>query len=103
AVGQLLPQARGANNVGAEAVIKIFAKRTPLDPLRKVSIGGGDDLSLKIAVGCLPQPLESTSLQDPQELHLDDRIELADLIQKNGSPRRTDFQPTRPVGHRSRE
>ncbi len=96
-LAQLLPQGGGDDDVGAEPVIEVFAEAPGGDLPGQVAVGGRDQLAGEATVGGVAQALESALLQDAQELDLQGRGQLADLVQEDGAPGPASLQPARAV------
>jgi hypothetical protein len=50
-------------------------------------------LPLELAILGLAEPLEGSGLEDPEELHLDPELDVADLVEEHGSEGGAAFEP----------
>ena len=66
-----------------QPVVQILPKGPALHHLLQIAIGGGDNPHIHPHIAHAPQPFESRSLDDPQQLGLQFRRGIADLIKKN--------------------
>jgi hypothetical protein len=79
-----------------EPEIKVFAETALLHFLAEVAVSRGDDPDVHLDALVAPYPLEFALLKDPEQLGLQLRPEIADLIEKYGAPV-GDLQP--PLAH----
>src|SRR5262249_59204855 len=94
-VAQLLGERGRDDQVGAEPVVEVFAEAAFLHLARQVAVGGGDELARKFAVAGIAETLKRARLKHTEELDLQRRVELADLVEEDGAERRAHFQPNR--------
>ena len=102
-VAQLLGERGRDDEVRAEPVVEVLAEAAGLHLSRQVAVGGGDDLARKAPVTRVAESLEAPRLEHAQQLHLDGRVELADLVEEHRAQRRADLQPAGAVLHGARE
>ena len=103
-VGQLLGERGRHDLVGAEPVVEVVAEPAGVHLGRKVAVRRGDDLALEGEGLGVAHPLESPRLEHTEQLHLDRRVELADLIEEDRAMLPALLQPAFPVlvGRRER-
>ena len=82
--GILTPLAQwgGFNTQHIQAVIEIFPELLLLNRQLQILVGGGDDSQIDGDITGAAQPAERLMLQHPQQLGLQRRAHLADLIQE---------------------
>src|SRR6185503_18741342 len=68
-----------------QAVVEILAELTPRDRLREVLVRRRDDADVDADRLVAADPLELALLQDAQDLHLEERRDLADLVEEDRS------------------
>ena len=68
-----------------QPVIQVLAKRALLQRGAQILIGGGDHAHVDVPRLVAAQPLELALLQDAQQLHLNRRRHVADLVQEHGA------------------
>ena len=78
----VFPQRRNINWHNVQPVIKIFAECSFFQRRSQIAIGGGDQAYIHFQGPCSAQPLKLALLQHAQQLHLDGRGYVADLIEK---------------------
>src|SRR5438105_2442742 len=80
-----LSQRRNRNGKYVESVKQVDAKPSFLNHVAQVVVSGGDDTHVRADGMCAAKPLEFVLLQHAQQLWLQLRRDVADLIQKYGS------------------
>src|SRR5882762_10647458 len=79
-----LAQRRNADGDDVEPVEEILPEPPRFDGLPEVLVGGGDHARVHLDGSALPHPADLAFLQDAQELSLDARADVADLVEKQG-------------------
>ena len=82
------------NDVRAKSIVQVFTKCACFNFVLKVSICGGDNLPFEVSYSSFPKPLKLAILQDAKQLHLNCCVQLANLIQQNGSVFSAGLQPS---------
>src|SRR5215468_1295444 len=96
---QLLLERGRDDDVRAKPIVEILAEAAGRHLGRQVAVGGRDDLAVEATVARVAEPLERARLQHAQQLDLERRLELADLVEEDGSQRPADLEPPRPILH----
>ena len=96
-VPEPLGEGRRDQEVGAEAVVEVLPEAAGGERLAEIPVRGGDELPPECPVGRVAQALERPRLEDAQELHLDRRVDLADLVEEDRAERRARLEPALPV------
>src|SRR5581483_7650768 len=91
-------QRRQQNRDDIQPVIEIFAEATALHFLLQVLLRRAHEADIDFDRFIAPDALELPLLQDPQQLHLDDRRDLADLIEEERALMR-ELEPAAPLLH----
>ncbi|VBB43702.1 hypothetical protein TRIP_B310026 [uncultured Desulfatiglans sp.] len=81
-----LAQGRDEDREHLEPVKEILPEGALLDLGEEVLVGGGDDPDVDPALAGFPDAFDFPLLYDPQELHLNERADLGDLVQEDRSP-----------------
>src|SRR5262249_40756101 len=102
-IGELLGERRRRDDVGTQAIVEIAAEASRVDLGREVAVRRRDELALEPPVTGLTETLELAGLQHAQELDLNRRIELADLVQEHGAEWTARFEPSDAVFDRAGE
>ena len=102
-VAKLVAKRRGHDQIRAEPVVEVLAEPSGAHFGLEIAIGRGDQLALEVAWRCLADALKLARLQHPQQLDLDRRVDLANLVEQHGTERRTRFQPADAVLQRPGE
>ena len=80
-----LPQGRHCHRHHIEAVKEILPEGALLHPFFQVPVGGADDPHIGVDGLIAAQPLKLPFLEKTQELDLEGRGKLADLVEKEGA------------------
>ena len=80
-----LAQGRDAEGHHVQTVVEIHAEGAALHLRREVAIGGGHQADIELPGARAPHAFKLALLQDAQELGLQLRRQLADLIEKDGA------------------
>jgi hypothetical protein len=59
----------------------------------EIAVGGGDELAAESLSAGVTEALECARLEDAEELDLDGRVNLADLVEEDGAQRGTNLEP----------
>src|SRR5574342_323945 len=95
-------QWRQANRKDAQPVVEVGTKTSGLDGLLEISIGPGDQSDID-PDGLVPaDPFELTFLENSEQLGLELRQKITDLIQEE-SPAVRELEPAGATGQRARE
>ena len=81
-----LSERRNAERVYRQAVIQIPAERPLLHHLFKVAVRSGDDTHIDGNGARIAHTLDDLAIQYPEELYLRRQRQLADFVEKEGSP-----------------
>ena len=81
-----LPQRRNVEGNQVEPVIQIPAERPLLHHLFKVAVRSGDDTHIDGNGARIAHTLDDLAIQYPEELYLRRQRQLADFVEKEGSP-----------------
>jgi hypothetical protein len=80
-----LAQGRQLDRDHREAKVEVFAEGPASDLPAQVFVGRRDDANVDVALVVAAYPLELPLLQDPKELRLELRSDLADLVEEEGA------------------
>ena len=86
-------QRRQSQRDDVDAVEQVFAEPPLGDHLGEVAVGGGDDPDVGVDFVGAAEPAELALLQHAQQLHLDHRTHLPDLVEEDGPLLRHFDQP----------
>ena len=81
-VGLPLPQRRDEDREDVEPVEQVFAERARGNGILEVLVGRRDQPHVDLDRLDAAEPLELMFLEDPQQLHLDPEIDVADLVEE---------------------
>src|SRR5205809_226440 len=84
-------------------IVEVLAEAACLDLARQIAVGGGHDLAAEEERLRVPEALEGARLEDAQELHLDRRVGVADLVQEDRPEGLAGLEPAGAVLERARE
>jgi hypothetical protein len=78
-------------------VVEVLAEAARGHEGLEIAVRGSDELAGKDAVGAVAEALEDPRLEDPEELHLDPDIDVADLVEEHGPEGGASLEPPAPV------
>src|SRR3990172_6219255 len=84
-VAQPFPQWGQLHGDGIEAGVEVFTEFPLGDCILKIPVGGGDHTNVGVDVPYSAHPLKLVVLKDTQQLGLDVRSDVADLVKKHAS------------------
>ena len=97
-----LAQRRDVERDRADPEVEVAAELPLAHQLRQVLVRGGDQLHVDLAVAHLAEPTEALLLEDLEQLRLDLRIEVADLVEEHDAAVR-DLEQSRLAADRAGE
>src|SRR5205823_4956224 len=80
-----IAQRGGREGDDMEAVVEVLPELPGRDQRGQVAVGGGDDPDVDVDGALTADPLEFALLQDPEQLELERRGDVADLVEQQGA------------------
>ena len=96
---ELRPEGGRRDEIGAQAVVQILPEAALVDGHHQIAVGGRHHLAVEPGVLRLAEALKGPALEHPEQLHLDPRIQLPDLVEEDRAVGAAALQPARSIFH----